>query len=519
MVRKALLVFAAATVAVLGAAGMLLALRGSAIADLVRTGAEARLSAALGQPVTIGEIGFSLRPHPAFTGTSIRIGAADQQAPAVQLDRVQVFPEFRSFLSGPVHITEVLLDGFTVSLLRDAGGRWRVPTVFPAPAREAQAGVAVDRVRIVGGRLLIFDAAGSAGLRETSRIEDIRGDLLIESGGLRVTPLTGRVGGAAIDGGARIDSRSVRLEFASPAIGDADLPAMFGLLAASRPAVLRLDRPAAVSVTVTIDRETSRLTGNGTLKAPALTVEPLSLQRLEAPFVVQGSQLTFTPTTFVLNEGSHVGRFTLTLGGDAARWSTDARIEGLDIGALLDTIAGRDAKIDGRGRIDLTLQGRFESGFLNRMDGRARLLVKDGVLHDFPLLATVNRALRLSEGEGNDTRFEQLTTSLAIGRGVAATDDLVIQAGHLRADLAGRIGFDRSVDLRGHAVVSAARATAAVASVHELARLRNARGEMDLPLTITGSLDAPRFALDLESAIRGAVKDELMRRLRRILPR
>jgi hypothetical protein len=187
------------------------------------------------------------------------------------------------------------------------------------------------------------------------------------------------------------------------------------------------------------------------------------------------------------------------------------------MGALLDTVAGRDAKLDGRGSIDAKLNGRFEPGFLTRMDGGARVVVSNGVLHDFPLLATVNRALRLSEGDGQDTRFEQLSASLAIARGTATTDDLTIQAGHLRAVLSGRIGFDRSLDLRGRAIVAAERVAAGVDSVHELARLRNANGEVVVPLTITGSLDAPKFDIDVGSIIREGVVDELKRRLRRLI--
>ena len=201
--------------------------------------------------------------------------------------------------------------------------------------------------------------------------------------------------------------------------------------------------------------------------------------------------------------------------GDAPAWAMDGRVHDLDVGALLDTVAGRDAKLDGRGRIDAKLKGRFEPGFLTRMDGGARMVVSNGVLHDFPLLATVNRALRLSEGDGQDTRFDELSASLAIARGTATTDDLVIQAGHLRAVLSGQIGFDRSLNLRGRAIVSAERVAAGVDSVHELARLRKG-GEIVVPLTITGSLDAPKFDVDVGSVIREGVVDELKRRLRRL---
>src|SRR5688572_11202217 len=498
----------------IAALAVLLAIRGWLIADFVREIAESRLSTALGQPVAIGQLGFSLTPRPAFTGSAIRVGDAAQLAPSVNLDRVEVFPVLRSFLQGPIHVTEVSLDGFTVSILRDAGGRWRAPAVFPAPTRGTGGGIGIDRVRVADGRLLIFDVDPNGTVRERSRIDDIRTELLVGPRGLRLTPLTGRVGGAAITGEAETDPQSVRLDFSAPAIRDADLPALFGLLAASRPAVLRLDEPAAASVSVRIERATSRLMGIGTLRAPALTIDPLRLQQLNAPFRVQGTQLTFTPTTFRINGGSHEGRFTLML-GDTPSWTMDGRVHDLDVGALLDTVAGRDAKLDGRGRIDAELKGRFEPGFLTRMDGGARIVISNGLLHDFPLLATVNRALRLSEGDGQDTRFEQLSASLKISRGTATTDDLVIQAGHLRAVLSGQIGFDRSLSLRGRAIVAAERVAAAVDSVHELARLRKG-GEIVVPLTITGSLDAPKFDIDVGTIIREGVVDELKRRIRRL---
>jgi uncharacterized protein involved in outer membrane biogenesis len=522
--RRRSLAVIAVVFGVIAALAVLLAIRGSLISDYVREIAESRLSTALGQPVSIGQLGFSLTPRPAFTGADIRVGDSAQQAPAVSLDRVEVFPVLRSFFRGPIHITEVSLDGFTISLLRDAEGRWRAPAVFPAPIRstfapggatvdKAGGSIDIDRVRVAGGRLLIFDVGMDGAIRERSRIDDMRTELVTTPGGLRLAPLTGRVGGAEISGEAETDPQSVRLNFSAPAIRDADLAALFGLLAASRPAVVRIEEaaPAAASVSVSIDRATSRLTGSGTLRAPSLTIEPLRLQQLNAPFVIQGNQLTFTPTTFTINGGSHEGRFTLTL-GDTPAWAMDGVVRDLDMGALLDTIAGRDAKLDGRGRIDAKLKGRFEPGFLTRMEGGSRLVVSNGVLHDFPLLAAVNRALRLSQGDGQDTRFEELTASLAIARGTATTDDLVIQAGHLRALLGGRIGFDRSVDLRGRAIVSAERVAAGVDSVRELARLSKG-GEIIVPLTITGSLDAPKFNIDVGSIIREGVVDELKRRL------
>jgi hypothetical protein len=94
---------------------------------------------------------------------------------------------------------------------------------------------------------------------------------------------------------------------------------------------------------------------------------------------------------------------------------------------------------------------------------------------------------------------------------------LVIQAGHLRTLLSGQIGFDRSLNLRGRAIVSPERVAAGVDSVHELARLRKASGEVVVPLTITGTLDAPKFEIDMGTVILEGVVDELKRRVRRLI--
>ena len=493
-------------------------LRQSTIARFVRASAEARLSAALGEPITIGEIGFTLAPRPAFIGSGIRVGAADARAvPNLRIDSVRVVPRLRSFFGDTVRIEEVRLDGLTVSILRDSKG-WHAPAAFPAPSSDAPAAVAIERVRVAGGRLIVFDAV-ERGVRETSSIDDIRAEMLIGAAGLRLVPLGGRVGTAPIDGEAAVDASGVRLSFNAPSISDADLPPLLGLLGAARPAAVRLDEPATASVTVAIDRTRSRLTGRGSIRVPLLTLEPLRMQRVEAPFTNDGSRMTFTPATFVLNGGTHRGLVTLALDSDPARWSADSQLEGVDVGALLDALAGRDARIDGRGRIGGRLQGRVEKNFISGIEGRARLEVIDGVLHDFPLLATVNRTLRLAEAAGSDTRFQRLSATLAIAQGGAATDDLVIEARDLRVEAAGRIGFEGALNLRGRAIVSAGRVSAAVASVRELARAKNSRGEIELPLEITGALGAPHFQIDLEAAVRQGVRDELMRRLRGLIRR
>jgi uncharacterized protein involved in outer membrane biogenesis len=193
-------------------------------------------------------------------------------------------------------------------------------------------------------------------------------------------------------------------------------------------------------------------------------------------------------------------------------------VQRLDMGAFLDALAARDTQLDGTADVETTLSGPVGEDLARTTQGRARVDVTDGVVHDFPLLAAINRALRLTEGSSRDTRFRRLTASLAIGGGGATTTDLVLDAGEVRVTASGRIGFDRALDFRGIARLSAERTAAVVASVHELARLRR-NGTIDLPLTITGTVDNPAFDIDLKAAIEKGIADELLRRLNRIIRR
>lgn len=489
---------------------------------MLRSAAETRLSAMLGQTVTIGGLNVDLFPRAAITGSDVSVAGRDPgdhaaHAPGIQVERIEIVPRLRSLVAGPVLIEDVRLAGFAVSVLRDRDGGWQVPAAVPAPSADTEGGVVIERVRVTRGRLLVFDALAAGGTRQASSIDDIDADIIVEDAGLRLSPVTARIGGARISGEARTNAKAAHLEFSSDAIEDGDLPALLGLLGSARPEFLRLHEAASASVALRIDRATSTLSGKGTLRAPQVGLDPLRLQRFEAPFTLAGNRLAFAPTTFTLYGGAHRGTVNIDLTGTPARWAIDSRVTQLDIGDFLNALTETDARIDGTAAVHAALRGRLDASLTETLAGRVHLTVDDGVIRQFPLLARINTAARLTEGDTQDTRFERLSATLAISSGRATTDDLVMQAGHVRVETAGTIAFDRSLDMRGKAVLSPERAAAAIRSVRELSGLRNSRGEVEIPITITGTLDAPSFGVDLEAAIGKGLKDELMRRLRGII--
>lgn len=514
--RRGRWLLVAAAVLLVGAVAIALTVRWALDPRTVRGAAESRLTAMLGQPVAIGEMHVSLLPVPALTGSDIRVGAERVTAPALDLRRIRLLPELRSIIWRPIVIDEVRLDGLTISVLRDREGRWHLPAAVPAPTTDTGRGIVIQRVRLEDGRIRVFDDA-AGGVQETASIDALTADVVPEDGALRLEPVSGRLGSARLEGSARLNATNATLDFHLREIGDGELSTLLRLAGTTRPDFLRLPQPAEAELRVDINRATARLSGTGLVRAPQVTVDPLRLDRLSAPVTVDGSRLTFDPTTFGVYGGTYEGSLVVDLSQSPPRWSIDSTVSALDVGAFLSALAGRDQRLDGTAVVGATLAGRVGEPLDRSMEGRLQIRVANGVVHGFPLLVAINRALRLAEGGARDTRFERLSATLAVARGRARTSDLVMVAREVRLEARGEIGFNRTLSLAGQAVLSPERTAAAIRSIHELAGLRNDRGELEIPVTITGTMDNPAIEVDLKAALGRSLKQELLRRLRGII--
>ena len=327
---------------------------------------------------------------------------------------------------------------------------------------------------------------------------------MADGAGLRVSPIRGRVGSTELTGEAVIGAREARLDFSMAEVKSQDLGAVLGLAATVPPAFVTLSKPASVSLSIRIDRLKSGLSGTGSLRAPELSVDTLRLRSVEAPIKTDGVRITFDPMTFSMYGGTHSGTVVVDL--SRARWTLDSDVRGVDANQFLAAYSGRDQRLDGTASATASLHAGVGEPLPRSLEGRMRVNVVNGVIREFPLLAAINRALRLAEGGARDTRFERLSATLAFagrvaeaaGPGHATTDDLVLQARDVRVQAAGRIGFDRSLDLAGLAVLSPERSAEAIRSVRELSGLRNGRGELELP--IRDQRDSGQSVVQLRSA-------------------
>lgn len=78
--------------------------------DRYREQLQTRMSAALSQPVQLGEAGFSLRHGPAFSFADLRVGAGDGEAGVLRADHLLLKIELLPLLKGDVTFSSILLD-------------------------------------------------------------------------------------------------------------------------------------------------------------------------------------------------------------------------------------------------------------------------------------------------------------------------------------------------------------------------------------------------------------------------
>ena len=160
--RRRLFILAALLLA--AGVGAWLVVRSTLNPDVIRRAAESRLSAALGQPVSIGGVRVSVFPVPAVIGSDIAIGSQRKtpdpryhvEPPDLELQRIRIVPRIRSLFRGPYVIRDATLEGLTVRIVRELG-RWTFPAVVPAPGGDEASGLIVERVRVTGGRVRVLE--------------------------------------------------------------------------------------------------------------------------------------------------------------------------------------------------------------------------------------------------------------------------------------------------------------------------------------------------------------------------
>jgi uncharacterized protein involved in outer membrane biogenesis len=511
--------------------------------ELLRPLAERQLSALLHVPVRIGALDLKVLPSPSLDGRDIDIGGQSRNSPpSLTVESLHLAPTVSTLLSSTIVIEAIELRGLRLNVLRDADGKWALPgpthmtaggsapspprpapaaapaaPAGPAPAagEAAEAGPSIEirSFTLADGTVAVFDAGQSA---PSVTVDAIAATLQADARGVVLQAVSGKVGGSRLTGSGRIGADGTALSFTWEDLRPDDVPKLFALVGAPpRPGVIvEGERPLTFELT----RGKTGMDLKGSLAASRIVLPPLTLTAFKSPFGYAGDEFSFSPIQFTAYKGAFQGRAGASPAAMPATWSVNGTLEHLDLEEMLSATTSLGRKLAGTGRLAFDVTGRRDLPAATGASGTISAALSKGVIRDFPLLASINRALEITEGTGEDTNFERLAGRFALGGGRATTRDLELVAGSLTLNMAGTIGLEsQTLDLKGAARFSREKSKELSETSKHVSGAKNEKGEVEIPITIGGTLATPEFGVEVGKILANAAKKELERGIKREL--
>jgi AsmA protein len=255
-----------------------------------------------------------------------------------------------------------------------------------------------------------------------------------------------------------------------------------------------------------------------TLTAPRGRVGGAAFTGLEARLKTAGRVLTVEPLTFGVFGGHCSGSLSVDLGPSVPAFAGRVTIEGIDMAQVM-AYAGKEGAMTGRlsGTIKVGGHGADAAGTIRALEGSGRVDVKNGTLPHLDLVGKVVRALgRPGEAPaGSGEAFETLGGSFILAGGVARSSDLAFESRDVDLDGTGRLSLgDGTVNVRANLRLSE-ELTRRMG--RDGARLTSENGRMTVPAVLSGPIEAPGVAVDVNAMARRAAAEEAKKQIGRRL--
>ena len=455
--------------------------------------------------------GFAVQDDPAF-GSS----------PFTSLTSLDVGVKLMPLLSGKVEVEDITLRDPVIMLIKNKSGVLNVSTIgrtgvelpetpsrAPIPSTEGPlkilALLAVDRVSLVGGQLTYRDLSAA---KPTEYIVQNM-ELLLQSVRLGQTP--------SLHFSALVQPFNLPVTLDGtfgPLKETTDIDAINLQLALGKTHFTITGNTAGHDATVTIN---SPVINTAHVPIALPLNKPVELKNLEIAAAVKGQNAHLRNLSFQLFDGQVKAQGGLTSGSDSPPFTGKVTIQGLQLGPALDALAATQVSISGTAGADLALQGRgFSMQDLTKtLEGTSHVAVKDGKIEGVNLLQEAILALKVAGISLNDakvTAFSTIETDLAIKEGIINVQRLLIDSHDFQATGAGTVGFDQTLNLKVTLNLSQA-LSQTIAGSSPSARLALTEGRLNVPLLITGTMQAPSYGLD-SKALTGKIQEQVKEKVK-----
>jgi AsmA protein len=234
--------------------------------------------------------------------------------------------------------------------------------------------------------------------------------------------------------------------------------------------------------------------------------KPVDINNLQVATEVKGQQIRLISLSLQLFEGQVEGQGSVIAGSEAPPFKGTVRAQGVQIGPALDAVAATHLSIEGTAETDLALKGRGFStlDLTKNLEGTGHVAVKEGRIKGVNFLREALSILKvagIAPGDPNATMFSTIETDLHLDRGLIDVRRFLMDSRDFQATGGGTIGFDQNVNLTVNLKLSQD-LSQRIAAASPIAKLAMKEGRLSLPLTISGTVQAPTYGLDMKGLTR-----------------
>lgn len=455
-------------------------------------------------------VGFAVLDDPSFGS-----------APFASLSSLDVGVKLMPLLSGKVEVEEITLHQPIITVIKNVNGVLNASTIgrkgvavpekpsrAPIPSTEGPLKIlgllAVDRVSIDGGKLTYRDL--SAAKPTEYVLQDM--ELLLQDVRLRRTP--------------SLHFSSLVQPFNLPV----KLDGSFGPLTET----MDID---AITFEVGVGKTDFTITGNAAgndaniyITSPVINTanlpvslplkQPVDIKKFQMAAEVKGQGVTLKTLSFQLFDGQVKGQGKLIAGSDAPPFKGGIAVQGVQLGPALNAVAETPISVSGTAGADLSLQGKgFSMPDLTRtLEGIGHLAVRDGKIEGVNLLQEAVSALKIAGialDNAKATVFSTIETDLAIKQGMINVQRLLMDSHDFQATGGGTVGFDQRLNLLVNLNLSE-EMSRKIAEAAPVVKIAMKDGRVRLPLTISGTTQAPSYGVDL-TGVTGKVREQVKKKV------
>ncbi len=252
----------------------------------------------------------------------------------------------------------------------------------------------------------------------------------------------------------------------------------------------------------------SRVSGSGSLTADTVVYDQLMMNNVRSSVTIDHGIVTMKPLTASLYNGQQSGTIVVNTRTTPPTYTVDSSLQNVDANQFLSSIS--PVKQTLYGLLSANADTHFTTGggapgIVPSLNGKVSLNLKDGKVANVDLLhqlATIAQFQRTAKAVEPFTKLLQLTGDFDINKGVARTNNLkaMMDEGSIAAD--GIVDLaQQKLNMHLTAVLSQQFSQSVggtnIGGFLNTA-LANNKGELVIPVIVTGTLQQPQFAPDLQ---------------------